>query len=569
MSAQLDPVSTPSPVAALTRPPKSRRTSPYRLSHPMRNSPSTAVSRYSPDRRIDALDAMDDSDDEGGRGPQLSHLAQMLLEDFPEASESAGETLYKQPPIPRSSIYATQKRSSWADTEDRPPDRSTMMRHYSREPSPEYTTAYEMATPAPARHAYQVLNGAYTAIGSTGSGSSATNSAESNKEGEPRDLAFSYNSIARPGPGGIHPSTTASAIRWKRAGRGLLGSLAGPPRRGPRRDSDQTTSEEHGVNDVYRNSPAEDQDEGSDPRSSTPPPLQSVGEEKQVVQQPMSTISRRPKRLSPQSLPEQMRRLAAYNSSSPDEPGSSGRSSPGADDAEKRAGSSLSVSRAAAIAAAAAALPAAPTKSGKENMPPPPAFRRVAAAQSYKRIMLPEDKPVEQISLSPSKAQDRKSLVAPPASEVDDKKPALSAKSNNTPLRPAPPPPPRMSMLEAATAPAGASVTSTAQLARRSRNVIHINGKSYQRLDAIGKGGSSRVYKVMAENKKMFALKKVSFTEQDGPLAIAGYKGEIDLLKRLSGVERVIQLFDYEVNDKKQTLSMVSHAQPHVYEQAR
>ena len=87
---------------------------------------------------------------------------------------------------------------------------------------------------------------------------------------------------------------------------------------------------------------------------------------------------------------------------------------------------------------------------------------------------------------------------------------------------------------------------------------VHVNGKSYRRLDAIGKGGSSKVYKVMAENFKIFAMKKVTFTEQDGEAAIRGYKGEIDLLRKLAGEERVIRLFDYELNDEKGVLTMVS-----------
>ena len=76
-------------------------------------------------------------------------------------------------------------------------------------------------------------------------------------------------------------------------------------------------------------------------------------------------------------------------------------------------------------------------------------------------------------------------------------------------------------------------------------------------MDLIGRGGSARVYRVMAENHKIFALKKVSLEDVD-QLAIRGYKGEIDLLRKLESVDRVVRLYDWEINEEKQTLSVVS-----------
>ena len=95
---------------------------------------------------------------------------------------------------------------------------------------------------------------------------------------------------------------------------------------------------------------------------------------------------------------------------------------------------------------------------------------------------------------------------------------------------------------------------------RKKLSRMSVNGKIFTRLECIGRGGSSRVYKVMAENSNLFALKKVALEDCD-EATIRGYKGEIDLLKRLESVERVVTLYDYEVNDEKQTLSVVS-AQP-------
>ncbi len=130
----------------------------------------------------------------------------------------------------------------------------------------------------------------------------------------------------------------------------------------------------------------------------------------------------------------------------------------------------------------------------------------------------------------------------------------LAPRSQNTPRRPAPPPP-KMSILDAATSTAGAAITSQAA---GKKNRLKINGKPFTKLDCIGRGGSSRVYRVMAENSQFFALKRVSLDDAD-ETALAGFKGEIDLLKKLEGVERVIRLWDFELNEAKGTLSVVSN----------
>jgi serine/threonine-protein kinase TTK/MPS1 len=130
----------------------------------------------------------------------------------------------------------------------------------------------------------------------------------------------------------------------------------------------------------------------------------------------------------------------------------------------------------------------------------------------------------------------------------------LAPKSTNTPLRPAPPPPPpKMSVLDAATKNAGASTTKE----KKRRAVFKVNGKVYTQLVRLGKGGSSDVYQVMAENSKMFALKMVKLEGAD-EAAIMGYKGEINLLRKLKNEDRVVQLFDYMVDEEKQRLYVVS-----------
>ncbi|KAI9681204.1 MAG: Dual-specificity kinase, spindle pole body (SPB) duplication and spindle checkpoint function [Caeruleum heppii] len=128
----------------------------------------------------------------------------------------------------------------------------------------------------------------------------------------------------------------------------------------------------------------------------------------------------------------------------------------------------------------------------------------------------------------------------------------LATRDQNTPRRPAPPPPPKMTVLDTATTRAGAATAQT----RKKRMNVTVNGKNFTRMDCIGRGGSSRVYRVMADNYKIFALKKVALEDIDAS-TLRGYKGEIDLLKKLNKVDRVVSLFDFEMNEEKQTLNVL------------
>lgn len=500
----------------------------------------------------------DDEDDDGGKAPQLSALARMLLDDFPESEPSEKGTTTEP-----ASVSQSKKRLSWSQSPPRDGYRAHQNEPYtvSRRQSPDYATAQELVTPAPGRYSRRGFNGTRNS-----SGSNSSNSEEVNKETEGRNDAAAYESVIRPSGANqstmtMQQSTSASAIRWKRAGRGLLGGLAGPPRRGPRRGSDQGEGYDGYTigEDAESQSPTElkENDEPSSGSSSKSSYGTTAREEVPGGEASFSMMSRRSRRSSPEvSLQQIPRSLSIYTNSNIPEDRSG---SPGAQ--RKRSGSAASMSRAAAIAAAAAAaVPQAMAAKDKENMPPPSTFRRpIATAPSFKRLGSTEDiKPI--ISrISPSEEKDHRSLVASPVyiSPEREKKHVLSVKSSNTPLRPAPPPP-KMSMLETVTATAGASATNFQQTSRKQRSVVHVNGRPYRRLDAIGKGGSSKVYKVMAENFKMLALKKVTFTAQDGESAIRGYKGEIDLLRKLEGVDRVIRLYDWEMNDQKQCLTLVS-----------
>lgn len=184
--------------------------------------------------------------------------------------------------------------------------------------------------------------------------------------------------------------------------------------------------------------------------------------------------------------------------------------------------------------------PTLPSAHDQEN-DPPPTFKR-AKPQGFNLLDKPE-------KLSVVYGEDKKDQEVPAGTSP---RKILSNRSNNTPHRPAPPPP-KMSVLETATATGGAA---TASQSRKKRTQVSINHKPFTRLDCIGRGGSSRVYRVMAENYKIFALKRVNLEDVD-PATLAGYKGEIDLLKRLENIDRVVRLFDWELNSDKHSLSVL------------
>ena len=184
--------------------------------------------------------------------------------------------------------------------------------------------------------------------------------------------------------------------------------------------------------------------------------------------------------------------------------------------------------------------------SDQEN-DPPPTFKRnkdqaIGVLGNHDKIT---KQPARTGEDRPKPAQD----IVPP--QAEPKRNALQPLSQNTPLRPAPPPP-KMSVVDAATGAAGASTVK----AKKKRSHVIVNGKLFEIRGRIGRGGSSNVYRVMAENDKMFALKKVNL-EDCNEDSVRGYKGEIDLLKKLENEERVVRLFDYEVNEQKQSLSVL------------
>ncbi|CAK9437548.1 uncharacterized protein LODBEIA_P19260 [Lodderomyces beijingensis] len=80
--------------------------------------------------------------------------------------------------------------------------------------------------------------------------------------------------------------------------------------------------------------------------------------------------------------------------------------------------------------------------------------------------------------------------------------------------------------------------------ANRKRNV-NINGKLYEKLELLGKGGSSKVYRIKATDGRQYAMKKVTLNQFED---VSGFKGEIDLLLKMRHSKRVVKLIDHAIS---------------------
>lgn len=87
-------------------------------------------------------------------------------------------------------------------------------------------------------------------------------------------------------------------------------------------------------------------------------------------------------------------------------------------------------------------------------------------------------------------------------------------------------------------------------------SLISVSGKQYLILELIGKGGSSKVYKVLSADMKIYALKRVK-VPSTSHAALASYSNEIKLLRQLWGRSTIVQLVDAEVHKQSGLIQLV------------
>lgn len=89
--------------------------------------------------------------------------------------------------------------------------------------------------------------------------------------------------------------------------------------------------------------------------------------------------------------------------------------------------------------------------------------------------------------------------------------------------------------------------TPQAPIPALSNEVITVKGKQFYILKMIGRGGSSKVYQVLDQQKQLFALKYVDLLEADDQ-STESYKNEIEHLNHLQQhSDQIIKLYDYEI----------------------
>ncbi|KAK9828905.1 hypothetical protein WJX72_002702 [[Myrmecia] bisecta] len=91
---------------------------------------------------------------------------------------------------------------------------------------------------------------------------------------------------------------------------------------------------------------------------------------------------------------------------------------------------------------------------------------------------------------------------------------------------------------------------------REDENTVMVRATRYTKLECVGRGGSSKVFKVMAPNRKIYALKRIKLQGRDAEAA-SGFIDEITLLQRLRNKQNIIQLVDAEVIQAEGLIYMV------------
>jgi len=91
------------------------------------------------------------------------------------------------------------------------------------------------------------------------------------------------------------------------------------------------------------------------------------------------------------------------------------------------------------------------------------------------------------------------------------------------------------------------------------KNSFMVNGKPYLRLAVIGRGGSSKVFKVLSVGEaepQIYALKRIKLQRAD-PSSLSSFMNEISLLQRLRGNPHIITLIDSEIDKENKVIYVV------------
>ncbi|KUF95460.1 Chromodomain-helicase-DNA-binding protein 9 [Phytophthora nicotianae] len=99
------------------------------------------------------------------------------------------------------------------------------------------------------------------------------------------------------------------------------------------------------------------------------------------------------------------------------------------------------------------------------------------------------------------------------------------------------------------------SVSSRDALESLTSKVV-VNDQKYIKLEQIGSGGSSKVYRMLGPDLKIYALKKIKLKKLDAQ-SIAQFTNEIELLRRLQGSPHIIKLIAAEQDLQQRQINVV------------
>eukprot|EP00873_Tetraselmis_striata_P044244 jgi/Tetstr1/464508/TSEL_009266.t1 len=127
---------------------------------------------------------------------------------------------------------------------------------------------------------------------------------------------------------------------------------------------------------------------------------------------------------------------------------------------------------------------------------------------------------------------------------------------SGAPNGPAQPPRERAAAAKAAAESAAARAPAPVSRPREDDKTVMVKGVRYTKLEVVGRGGSSKVFKVIAPNHQIYALKRIRLHGRDSESA-SGFVDEIRMLHKLRKKDNIIQLVDAEVAERDKTIYLV------------